>query len=436
MRIIQLTAENVKRLTAVQIAPDGNLVQITGKNGQGKTSVLDAIWWALGGVEGVQAQPIRKGAKDARIELSLGSGGETKLLVERRFTAKGSYLSVRSPDGFKAQSPQKMLDDLLGALTFDPLGFMRMDGKKQFETLRRLVPMPVDLDALDRERAELYEQRRDVNRRLGDLKAQAAAIVIGADWPEAEIDTAAIMAELAGIDQHNTAVRRERQKRDGERNELEALNGERAKLEAEIAELQDRLDGVRRAIKAQGDICAALDATPVPALKDPGELMQRHALAEIDNSRARKRAEKKTMEERAAKGAAIADELTAKIEALDESKRATIASVPMPVAGLGFGDGVVTFNGLPLEQASDAEQLMVSTAIAAALNPKLRVLRIRDGSLLDDDAMTRLARFADENDMQIWVERVDGSGAVGIVMEDGHVKGQKPAAEAEEGAAA
>jgi hypothetical protein len=82
----------------------------------------------------------------------------------------------------------------------------------------------------------------------------------------------------------------------------------------------------------------------------------------------------------------------------------------------------VLLNGVPFEQASDAERLRASIAIAAAMNPKLRVIRVRDGSLLDDEAMALLSGFASENDFQIWIERVDSSGRVGFVMEDGHLK--------------
>ena len=80
MKIVSLTAENVKKLVAVQIRPDGNLVQICGKNGQGKTSVLDSIWWALTGTSHIQAAPIRAGANQARIRLDLGD-----LVVTRTF---------------------------------------------------------------------------------------------------------------------------------------------------------------------------------------------------------------------------------------------------------------------------------------------------------------------------------------------------------------
>jgi hypothetical protein len=128
--------------------------------------------------------------------------------------------------------------------------------------------------------------------------------------------------------------------------------------------------------------------------------------------------------------AATSDELTAKIAERTQQKQAAIAKAHLPVSGLGFGDGFVTLNGQPFDQASDAEQLEAAVAIAAALNPKLRVIRIRDGSRLDADAMIRLEQIAERLDFQIWIERVDGSGKVGFVIEDGHLKADDSKADA------
>jgi hypothetical protein len=115
------------------------------------------------------------------------------------------------------------------------------------------------------------------------------------------------------------------------------------------------------------------------------------------------------------------------MEAREQAKRDAIAAAEMPVGGLGFGSGEVLLNGLPFEQASDAEQLRASTAIAMAANPKLRVIRIRDGSLLDEGGLSLLADWAKERDYQVWIERVDTSGKHGIVLEDGHVKAARDA---------
>ncbi len=126
MKIIGLQAERIKRIVAVDIKPNGNLVQITGKNAQGKTSVLDSIWWALGGLANVQGRPIKDGENNAFIKLDLG-----EIVVTRKFKKVGeneftSTLSVETAEGTNVSSPQKVLDELLGELSFNPLEFARI----------------------------------------------------------------------------------------------------------------------------------------------------------------------------------------------------------------------------------------------------------------------------------------------------------------------
>jgi hypothetical protein len=104
-----------------------------------------------------------------------------------------------------------------------------------------------------------------------------------------------------------------------------------------------------------------------------------------------------------------------------KTKTAAIAAAKMPIEGLALEGGRVLFKGIPLDQASSAEQLRVSTAIAMSSNPELRVIRIKDGSLLDPDGMTMLKGMAKENDFQIWIERVADSDPIAIVIEDGNV---------------
>lgn len=117
MKIISLTSENFKRLQAVEIRPGGNLVEITGRNGQGKSSVLDSIWAALAGKDACPSVPIRKGKERARIKLDLG-----ELVVTRTFVLQenGDYttqIAVENAQGARYPSPQRMIDALLGELT-------------------------------------------------------------------------------------------------------------------------------------------------------------------------------------------------------------------------------------------------------------------------------------------------------------------------------
>ncbi len=84
-----------------------------------------------------------------------------------------------------------------------------------------------------------------------------------------------------------------------------------------------------------------------------------------------------------------------------------------------FGSGAVFFNSIPFEQLASSEQIRISAAIACALNPTLRVMIIKDGSLLDDDAMAVLSAIAGEKDIQIWIERVGNDKHTSVVIEDG-----------------
>lgn len=426
MRIVCLQAENIKRLSAVEIRPDGNLVEITGKNGQGKTSVLDAIWWALAGTKHVQSAPIRKGEDEARIRLDMG-----ELIVTRKFRraedgGTTTSIVVQTADGARYSSPQAVLDGLVGALSFDPLAFSRLDGKGRFEALRRLAP-GVDFDGIDQANKADFDKRTLLNRRLKELRGAAASIIVPDDTPEEPIDEAALIEQLDDAGRQNTEIEQrkadlEKQRRyvgdyrrDAKQNrdEAEELRKRAAKLDEEAAEFEATADKLEK----------EAEATTIPPQIDTSVLRTKINTARKINADVSKRKEREKYLEHATVVETEAKALTAAIDKRKEEKLAAIAAAEMPVPGLAFGESdEVLFNGVPFDQASDAEQLRVSIAIAMAMNPKLRVIRVRDGSLLDDEAMKLLAEMADANDCQCWIERVDGSGKVGFVIEDGRLK--------------
>lgn len=425
MKIIALQAENIKRLSAVAIRPDGNLVQITGRNGAGKTSVLDAIWWALAGAGNVQTSPIRKGEEKAHIQLDLGD-----LTVLRRFKAQddGAFttsLVVEGADGARYRSPQAMLDALVGELSFDPLEFTRLSPKEQYDRLRRLVP-GVDFDALDEANRSDYDRRRDVNRRVNELRAQAGGIEIPDDLPEAPVDEDGLTAKMADASRHNAEIEREAARR--EQGEQRAVSSEQDadRFEAEAKDLRARAEEAderaHQARKQAADLRAEMsgaDALPKPL--DVTDLQEQLRQARQVNREIGARVQRDDLTSEADALAAEADKLTEAMAERTEAKRRAVAEADLPVDGLGFDDEGVTLGGLPFGQASDAEQLEASVAIAMAANPQLRVIRVRDGSLLDEDAMTQLAGLAEQQDCQVWIERVDTSGKVGFVVEDGHL---------------
>lgn len=431
LKVVHLVAENFKRLVAIEITPEGNVVEIAGKNGAGKSSVLDAIWVALKGRAANPPEPIRQGEEVAYLELDLG-----KYRIVRKFTRQegGEYtdfLRVEDPEGLQYPKPQQTLDKLLGAIGFDPFAFVQLKPEKQAGALLELVELtdeagqPVNLEELRGLDKRIYDTRRDVNRDLKAAEARLDAIAPGekVDVPNVE----ELQAEVAKANEHNASIER---RKAGRERFLETLQQDRDELEelrAEIARLTEKAAEAEASIverQKQVD-----EAEPLPEPIDTAAMFQQIATA--DEARQKNR----LLDERE-KVAAEVEELRKKSESytkrLDENealRQGALARAEMPIEGLGVdGDDEglhVTFNGVPFVQISTAEQLRVSTAIAMAANPELAILRISDGSLLDDDSMAILRELATAHDFQLFVELVRPNEATGIILEDGRIKGQE-----------
>lgn len=409
MKIIGLQAENIKRLVAIEIKPKGNLVEITGKNGQGKTSVLDSIWWALAGSSTIQAVPIRQGQTDAMIRLDLG-----EIIVTRKFRDKEgdvtSTITVESKEGAKFSSPQAMLDDLVGQLSFDPLGFSRMTDTQQFDALRKFVP-GVDFESIEAQNKADYSQRTDLNRRAKDERT-AELKIIGA-MEGKPVDEYSLINELESAGKHNSEIEARKIRRQGVQREIDDATLRLSVIKNEAEDLQAEIDLKKSQLSS---------ALPLPVPIEVADIRQHILEAREINQRVslwhRKIEHRKKADELETSAKALTDAM----EERNAAKKEAIAKASLPVPGLGFGEGNILLNGVPFGQASDAEQLKASVSIAMSLNPKLRVIRVRDGSLLDENSMALLESMANEQDFQIWIEVVDGSGKVGFVLEEGVIK--------------
>lgn len=421
MKIVKLIAENVKKVRAVEITPTGELVEITGKNGAGKTSVLDSIWWALAGAKHIQAVPIRQGADKARIRLDLGD-----LVVERRFTKTGSTLTVEKADGARYTSPQTILDALLGELSFDPLAFVNLEPADRYEALRGIVTLDVDVEQLEGLNRGDFDRRTDLNRDAKAKRAQAEGISVAKGLPAARIDTAALMDRMAEASKVNADIETRRGRRAAVEVEIKDLRSRAAKDGTEVARLRAEADRLEEGVGHLEERATSLakkleEAAPLPAPVDVDALRGELTTASTTNRQIDDRERRESLLTESGELEVQAKALTETMAARDQAKADAIARAAMPVEGLGFGEGAVTFKGVPFEQASTAEQLRVSVAIAMAANPKLRVIRIKEGSLLDADNVELIATMAREHDYQVWIERVDTTGKVGIVIEDGSV---------------
>jgi DNA repair exonuclease SbcCD ATPase subunit len=400
MKIINLKAENVKKIKAIDITPTDNTIVISGKNGQGKSSVLDSILFALGGKDALKntPKPVRDGQEDARIEIDLGD-----YKVIRTFTEKGTTrLEVLSKEGAKFASPQTLLDEIVGRIAFDPLAFANMKPAEQRSILLDVLGLAKDVEALQNAYRSKYELRTFVGRELKTAQGHAASTSIPENAPKAPVDTVAVANELREAEQNNRLIE------DGEAF-LETGKKELARMEAEIKRHKAELKEAEAKLKKYKKV----DTTKLEErLASAGEMNRRYEQAK-ECVEAQEKANAKAVEQQ---------QLTDEMNALLKQKDELITSAKLPIDGLNIDAEGVTFNAMPFTQLSSAEQLKISLAIAMSMNPKLRVMRIMDGSLLDSDNMAVIKEMAKTEDYQVWIERVEDNGQVGILIEDGQIK--------------
>lgn len=422
MHITQLNIENVKRLTAVSIKPDGNMIVIGGDNAQGKTSALDSIYMAIAGNKAVGDKPLHEGSKKGKIEVNLGTDAEPKLIeIKRTFTPSGGgTLVVKDKDGNKFSSPQSMLDAIVGKLSFDPLSFTLMENAKQLATLKDLVGL--DTSTIDAKRADLYNERTLVNR---DVKNAAGAVE---SMPIYEVDeTISITGIIAQMDKArevNASNQQARSKFESKKADILQQQAELQELTDEIIRIEKQRDSLSDQLaknKAEGNelfkankTLQDIDIAPLQAQLDAAE----ETTAKIQANKHRASEEVKMAVKQKE-----SNDLTAQIEKLDEDKQTMLSEAKFPIKGLSFDETGILYKGIPFSQASSAEKLTVSVAMGIALNPDLKVLLIRDGSLLDSKSRAKIAAMADKHDCQMWVEVVSKGDDCQVIIDDGKVLG-------------
>lgn len=392
-KILHLKSENIQRIKVVDIRPKDNLVVVGGKNGEGKTSTLDSIMFLFGGKKSFSEEPVRSGADKGTIH------AETEDFIATRtiYPTGKTELEFR-PKVPTNLTPAKFFESILSKLTFDPLAFAHMEKAKQVEVLKGLISF--DFSGNETYRRSKYDERTFVNRELKAKQAENEANPFDPTLGIDEFSPNALLESIREGQEILSSIALLEQNIQRGKSRLAEIEVEKKKIEDWLVVNEPKLVELR-ALKVS-DCQADLEAL------------------NAKNARIRKNAEAKKIYVAVQTLQNQSNALTAEIERLDSERMAAIENAALPVAGLTFADDVgVKFGGVPFSQLSGAERLKVSLAMGIALNPSLRVLLIRDGSLLDEDNLKVVAEMAERHDMQVWIERVGKGEECSVVLEDG-----------------
>lgn len=419
VRLLGLKVRNFNRLELVDVRFDrkGGLVQIKGRNAQGKSSLQDAFAWAFGGPRAIPqtSSPIRHGAKATEVLATTDA-----FTLERRATASGNRFAVFAPDGAEIKTSQAALDAMFSTLTFDPEAFGRMKPAEQRAALVRALGLEQPIAEIRARHDAAYEERRVVGRKYRDLEAQFKALPVPDmfDDPK-ELNPTELLGKI-GEARDRERVRNEAERMiETKRGLLQAARGRIAALEAELELEREKVKVFGSEVNAA---TAFLDTLlPVP---DVAELERALAGYEEHNAKARAAAAWQVKNRELGEVGEALEELEQTVARAREEQEELVAGAQLPVDGLRIEDEGLSLRGVPLAQCSSSERIRLGFAIALAQDPELRVCRILAGSLLDAEAQAEVDRLAVENDMLVLAEMVadepdPNSGPDEIWIEDG-----------------
>lgn len=407
VKIRQLEIENVKRVKAVTLTPTENgLTVIGGRNGQGKTSVLDAIAWALGGnkLKPSESQRISSAAPPSiHIELSNG------LVVERK--GKSSALHVIDPSGQKAG--QQLLDSFIEKLALNLPKFMDARNDEKAETLLQIIGVGDKLAVLDRQEKSLYNQRLEVGRIADRKKKHAEEMAWYPDAPAEPVSASELIQRQQAILTKNGENQRKREKE--------------AHYNKVLAEAQIAFDRAKAALKqAEQDCVTARKAAENLQDESTAELEQDIANIDAINTKVRANAEKNRVQAEADELAGQYGDLTQQIESVKDQRMKLLDSADMPLPGLSVQDGELTYNGQKWDCMSGAEQLQVATAIVRKLNPDCGFVLMDKLEQMDPETLAAFGRWLEGEGLQVIATRVGTDDTCSIIIEDGYIKKDRP----------
>jgi DNA repair exonuclease SbcCD ATPase subunit len=417
IKIMQFEAENVKRIRAVKIEPTANgLTVIGGRNEQGKSSVLDAIAWALGGDKYRPSQATREGSViPPTLQIKLSNG----LIVERK--GKNSDLKVTDPTGTK--NGQKLLDEFVEELAIDLPKFLESSSKEKALTLLRIIGVEQQLTALERQEKETYNRRTVIGQIADQKRKFAKEQPYYPDAPKEPVAASELIQQQQDILARNGENQRKRQN-------LAYLENQAASLQSQMDDLNRRRTELLEKQKAnQADLETARKSALDLHDESTAELAQNIANIEAINAKVRKNLDRDKAEMDALDHENQYNSLTTEIDNIRKEKMDLLAGAALPLPGLSVEDGELTYNGKRWDCMSGSAKLKVATAIVRRLNPKCGFVLLDKLEQMDLQTLQEFGQWLEAEGLQAIATRVSTGAECQIIIEDGYVQGQEKSTE-------
>ena len=411
MKINRLEIENVKRVKAVTIEPVANgLTVIGGKNGQGKTSVLDALAWALGGDRFRPSEAQRDGSVlPPNIHIVMSNG----LVVERK--GKNSDLKILDPSG--KRNGQTLLDGFVEQLALDLPRFMQASNRDKAETLLKIIGVGDRLKELDRQESDIYNRRTAIGQIADQKEKYAKEQVYYPDVPREPVSASDLIRQQQDILARNGENQRKR-------NHVLSLQAQQATLKRQIDDLVKELNRLSAEHQQVTDDLTTAEKT-AEQLHDESTAELEANINQIDelNRKVRANLDKFKAEEDAQGYRDQYTKLTIDLDGVRKSKTDLLAGAPLPLPELSVQEGELLYQGHKWDGISGSDQLRVATAIVRKLNPQCEFVLLDKLEQMDLDTLREFGAWLEAEGLQAIATRVSTGGECSIIISDGYVEG-------------
>lgn len=425
--IASLELENVKRVRAVELQPnEKGLTVLGGRNGQGKTSVLDAIAYALGGERMRPDRVTRDGsATPAKMRVELSNG----IVCERK--GKNSSLTVTDTTGMKGG--QRLLDEFIGEFALNLPKFLNMSDREKADYLLKTLGIADQLAEADRKVAEANAERTEIGRRAKAARKMAEDSPFHEGVPGETLDVSALLDEQMFAHETNQAIEFKRREVEAKRAESERMAAEVERLARELADATERMAiASSRSETVTGEL-EGLEAD-LANMEPADEQAAAEAVREAEavNEMVRQNTARVEM-------LADADRLDGEYRAAGErvakakeERLSLLDGADLPLDGLAVEEGVLRFNGSAWGDMSGSEQLRVATAIVRKLKPECGFVLVDKLEQFDPQQLAEFGEWVSGQGLQVIGTRVAVDDTCTVVIEDGRVVQEEQPEQAEE----